>query len=189
MNTSPFRCLQNGNASTQTSNIAEKATHSNGPVWWLIGTVPSQCPSYLELVWSGWVKKNIKSMWRATSICSKSHQTWSQTSRTGQQVPGELEACYSVQVPVLFLLVRLLSGLCVWEPASNLSRAERTDLGAQERVAAAACSDQRNSVRTVSLSITPSFYLLVVKCFPVVYRHSLSWFLWMTGCNSQMNPG
>lgn len=114
MNTSPFRCRQNGNASTQTSSQhSRRATHSNGPVWWLIGTVPSQCPSYLELVWSGWVKKNIKSMWRATSICSKSHQTWSQTRRTGQQVPDELEACYSVQVPVLFCCPPAVVSLCL----------------------------------------------------------------------------
>lgn len=77
-------------------------------------------------------------MWRATSICSGSPRTWSQTGLIGQQVPAELEAvlpCPSLGVDssgVGGVVFRLLLGLSrLRTRRGHSSRAERTGVGAQ----------------------------------------------------------
>lgn len=145
------------------------ATDTNSSVWWLSGTVRSWCHSYLELVRSGWVRKRIKSMWRATLIFSRSPQTCFQTGQTGQQVLDEPEAWYCVRDPVWLRCCPPAVSLCLGT-CGHSSRTERTNLGAQNRVVAA-WRDRRNSVKQIyfTLQICPKFHKScgLVTCAPI----------------------
>lgn len=150
--TSQIRYNQKGKRFHRKIQHSSGAPDTNSPVWWLSGTVRGWCHSYLELVLSGWVRKRIKSMWRATLICPRSPQTCFRTGQTGQQVLDEPEAWYCVRDPVWFRRCPPAVGSLRLRTCGHSSRTECTNLGAQNRVAAA-WRDRRNSVKQISFTL------------------------------------